>query len=72
MLAICKLPQFQAVVSGQHYFGYCILCQIHMHAAGQLSTYNLDDKTINSEQVSDSFVIFTNCCSFKKEAVVSG
>ena len=38
----------------------------------QAAEYILDDQTLNSEQVSDSFVVFTNCCNFKKGAVVSG
>ena len=41
VLVVCKLPQFQAVVSGQHYFGYCILCQIHMHAGQHVDSIML-------------------------------
>ena len=37
--------------------------------ASDTRAVSLDDQTINSEQVS---LIFTNYCSFKKEAVVSG
>ena len=41
-----------------------VLCHIYVRAV----EYILDDQT-NSEQIS---LIFTNYCSFKKEAVVSG
>ena len=38
----------------------------------QAVEYILDDQTINSEQVWVVSLIFTNCRSFKKEAVVNG
>ena len=44
------------------------LCQIHMQAV----EYILDDQTINSEQGEIVSLTSTNCCSFKKEAVISG
>ena len=43
------------------------LRQIHMQAVEHI----LDDQTKNSEQLWVVSLIFTNCRSFKKEAVVS-
>ena len=46
-----------------------LICQIYVQSV----EYILDDQTINSEQVCGSIsFIFTNHCSFKKEAVVNG
>ena len=44
-----------------------VLCQIHMQAV----EYILDDQTINSSKCGVVSLVFTNCRSFKKGAVVS-